>query len=134
MARLEEKIEELKRTFFKMLLYMVVAFTSIIVIISVIIGVKIAEAKEEQEIERIKETSKLHTSKVVDYEFTPKNRNAIKLADGTLFEEDTISINGVSNFKSQVKLNCNSVKAKPKVTYAKKENKGDEMYYIYKVE
>lgn len=84
--------------------------------------------------DKIEKTSKLHTSKVVAYEFKPEARNAIKLEDGTQFEEDTITIGGKSNFKSKVKLNSKTVKDKPEVTYAKKKQDSEEMYYIFKVE
>src|SRR5699024_4874331 len=123
-------------TFFKkglttFLCYMAIVFTVIAVIIFLVIGNKVMEANEKNEMDK---TSKLHTSKVVAYEFKPEARNAIKLEDGTQFEEDTITIGGKSNFKSKVKLNSKTVKDKPEVTYAKKKQDSEEMYYIFKVE
>ena len=123
-------------TFFKkglttFLCYMAIVFTVIAVIIFLVIGNKVMEANEKNEMDK---TSKLRTSKVVAYEFKPEARNAIKLEDGTQFEEDTMTIGGKSNFKSKVKLNSDAVKDKPEVTYAKKKQDSEEMYYIFKVE
>lgn len=89
---------------------------------------------KKKEMDKIEKTSKLHTSKVVAYEFKPNNRNAVKLEDGTQFEEETITIKGRSNFKSKVKFNSETVKDLPEVTYAKKKQDSKEMYYIFKVE
>jgi len=124
----------LKKGLITFLCYMAIVFTVIAVIIFLVIGNKVMEANEKNEMNKIEKTSKLHTSKVVAYEFKPEARNAIKLEDGTQFEEDTMTIGGKSNFKSKVKLNSDAVKDKPEVTYAKKKQDSEEMYYIFKVE
>lgn len=124
----------LKKGLITFLCYMAIVFTVIAVIIFLVIGNKVMEANEKNEMNKIEKTSKLHTSKVVAYEFKPEARNAIKLEDGTQFEEDTMTIGGKSNFKSKVKLNSDAVKDNPEVTYAKKKQDSEEMYYIFKVE
>lgn len=124
----------LKKGLITFLCYMAIVFTVIAVIIFLVIGNKVMEANEKNKMDKIEKTSKLHTSKVVAYEFKPEARNAIKLEDGTQFEEDTMTIGGQSNFKSKVKLNSETVKDKPEVTYAKEKQDSEETYYIFKVE
>ena len=114
--------------------YMAIGLALITVIVFLVIGNKTMVANEKKEMDKIEKTSKLHTSKVVAYEFKPNNRNAVKLEDGTQFEEETITIKGRSNFKSKVKFNSETVKDLPEVTYAKKKQDSKEMYYIFKVE
>lgn len=114
--------------------YMAIGLAIIMVIVFLVIGNKTMVANEKTEMDKIERNSKLHTSKVVAYEFKPNDRNAVKLEDGTQFEEETLTINGQSNFKSKVKFNSETVKDMPKVTYAKKQQDSEEMYYIFKLE
>lgn len=124
----------LKKGLITFLCYMAIVLAVIMVIVFLVIGNKVMEANEKNKMNEIEENSKLHTSKVVAYEFKPQARNAVKLEDGTQFEEDTMTINGQSNFKSKVKFNSETVKDKPEVTYAKEKQDSEEMYYIFKVE
>ena len=114
--------------------YMAIGLAIITVIVFLVIGNKTMVANEKKEMDKIEKTSKLHTSKVVAYEFKPSNRNAVKLEDGTQFEQETITMKKESNFKSKVKFNSKTVKDLPKVTYAKKKQDSKEMYYIFKLE
>lgn len=114
--------------------YMAIGLALITVIVFLVIGNKTMVANEKTEMDKIERNSKLHTSKVVAYEFKPNDRNAVKLEDGTQFEEETLTINGQSNFKSKVKFNSETVKDMPEVTYAKKKQDSEEMYYIFKLE
>lgn len=126
-------------TYFKkepitILYFMAIVLTMIVITIFLVTDIKANMENEKTEMDKIEKNSKLHTSKVVAYEFKPNNRNAVKLEDGTQFEEETITIKGRSNFKSKVKFNSETVKDLPEVTYAKKKQDSKEMYYIFKVE
>ena len=126
-------------TYFKkepitILYFMAIVLTMIVITIFLVTDIKANMENEKTEMDKIEKNSKLHTSKVVAYEFKPNNRNAVKLEDDTQFEEETITIKGRSNFKSKVKFNSETVKDLPEVTYAKKKQDSKEMYYIFKVE
>lgn len=126
-------------TYFKkepitILYFMAIVLTMIVITIFLVTDIKANMENEKTEMDKIEKNSKLHTSKVVAYEFKPNAANLVKLEDGTQFEEETITIKGRSNFKSKVKFNSETVKDLPEVTYAKKKQDSKEMYYIFKVE
>ena len=55
----------LKKGLITFLCYMAIVFTVIAVIIFLVIGNKVMEANEKNEMNKIEKTSKLHTSEVV---------------------------------------------------------------------
>lgn len=126
-------------TYFKkeaitILYFMAIVLTMIVITIFLVTDIKANMENEKTEMDKIEKNSKLHTSKVVAYEFKPNAANLVKLEDGTQFEQETITMKKKSNFKSKVKFNSETVKDLPKVTYAKKKQDSREMYYIFKVE
>ena len=126
-------------TYFKkepitILYFMAIVLTMIVITIFLVTDIKANMENEKTEMDKIEKNSKLHTSKVVAYEFKPNAANLVKLEDGTQFEQETITMKKKSNFKSKVKFNSETVKDLPKVTYAKKKQDSKEMYYIFKVE
>lgn len=126
-------------TYFKkepitILYFMAIVLTMIVITIFLVTDIKANMENEKTEMDKIEKNSKLHTSKVVAYEFKPNAANLVKLEDGTQFEQETITMKKKSNFKSKVKFNSETVKDLPKVTYAKKKQDSREMYYIFKLE
>ena len=126
-------------TYFKkeaitILYFMAIVLTMIVITIFLVTDIKANMENEKTEMDKIEKNSKLHTSKVVAYEFKPNAANLVKLEDGTQFEQETITMKKKSNFKSKVKFNSETVKDLPEVTYAKKKQDSKEMYYIFKVE
>ena len=126
-------------TYFKkeaitILYFMAIVLTMIVIAIFIVTDIKANMENEKTEMDKIEKNSKLHTSKVVAYEFKPNAANLVKLEDGTQFEQETITMKKKSNFKSKVKFNSETVKDLPKVTYAKKKQDSREMYYIFKLE
>lgn len=112
-----------------------------IIIFSVLIGVIIIvllymNYLTSYDFKDAEKNNKHHTSKVTAYKFDYKDRHIIKLEDGTLFEQDNLSINDANyDVKKPYKLNYNEVKTKPQITYVKVHNKLDKEthYYILKV-
>lgn len=126
-------------TYFKkepitILYFMAIVLTMIVITIFLVTDIKANMENEKTEMDKIEKNSKLHTSKVVAYEFKPNAANLVKLEDGTQFEQETITMKKKSNFKSKVKFNSETVKDLPKVTYTKKKQDSREMYYIFKLE
>ena len=130
-------------TYFKKRLVTVLCYTGIVLAmimvgIFLIIDIRANIENEKKEMNEIEKNSKLHTSKVVAYQFKPQAVNIIKLEDGTQFEQETMTMTKESNFKSKVKFDRETVEKLPKVTYAKKKQDSEkmykEMYYIFKVE
>lgn len=124
----------LKKEAITILYFMAIVLTMIVITIFLVTDIKANMENEKTEMDKIEKNSKLHTSKVVAYEFKPNAANLVKLEDGTQFEQETITMKKKSNFKSKVKFNSETVKDLPKVTYAKKKQDSREMYYIFKVE
>ncbi|MCD9074425.1 hypothetical protein LDL00_11380 [Staphylococcus epidermidis] len=80
--------------------------------------------------------NKHYTSQVTAYQFNVKDKDIIRLNNGTQFEQDNLSI-GDSNYdvKKPYKLNQHTIESKPKITYVKTTNKvnNEPHYYILKV-